>query len=254
MRKPWVVQVGAGSDSMAAVSAPLRRAWIALIGLHLVLLAYAFPLEVVFGDGPLGGADYQTHYQHTHTLLQVRTELGQAWAYDPKLLAGHPSGLIFDVDNKVHFGWCAALVRLGVPLPIAFNLFAVLVGLLAPFTLWLSARLLGLEGAAQITAANQVTSRKMSVREAEALVKRLGAEFNLTAPRKPAQGGSDKPGDVRRVEEELSDLLTAQVEVRVKKRAKRAGRMEQTGEVAIQFGSLDELNGLIERLRALGGA
>ncbi|HOB66700.1 ParB/RepB/Spo0J family partition protein [Ottowia sp.] len=114
--------------------------------------------------------------------------------------------------------------------------------------------LLGLEGAAQITAANQVTSRKMSVREAEALVKRLGAEFNLTAPRKPAQGGADKPGDVRRVEEELSDLLTAQVEVRVKKRAKRAGRMEQTGEVAIQFGSLDELNGLIERLRALGGA
>ncbi len=114
--------------------------------------------------------------------------------------------------------------------------------------------LLGLEGAAQITAANQVTSRKMSVREAEALVKRLGAEFNLTAPRKPAHGGSDKPGDVRRVEEELSDLLTAQVEVRVKKRAKRAGRMEQTGEVAIQFGSLDELNGLIERLRALGGA
>lgn len=151
MRKPWVVQVGAGSDSMAAVSAPLRRAWIALIGLHLVLLAYAFPLEVVFGDGPLGGADYQTHYQHTHTLLQVRTELGQAWAYDPKLLAGHPSGLIFDVDNKVHFGWCAALVRLGVPLPIAFNLFAVLVGLLAPFTLWLSARLLGLEGAARAT-------------------------------------------------------------------------------------------------------
>ena len=59
---------------------------------------------------------------------------------------------------------------------------------------------------------------------------------------------------MRRVEEELSDLLTAQVEVRVKKRAKRAGRMEQAGEVAIQFGSLDELNGLIERLRALGGA
>ena len=111
--------------------------------------------------------------------------------------------------------------------------------------------LLGLEGAAQITGANQVTAKKLSVRETEALVKRLGAEFNLTAPRQPA-AAADKPGDVRRVEEELSDLLTAQVEVRVKKPARRAGRLEQTGEVAIQFGSLDELNGLIERLRGSG--
>ena len=133
------------------MSLPLRRAWVALIGLHLLLLAYAFPLGVVFGDTPLGGADYQTHYQHTHTLLQVRAELGEAWAYDPNLLAGHPSGLIFDVDNKVHFGWCAALVRLGVPLPIAFNLFAVLVGLLAPFVLGLAARLLGMAPAARAT-------------------------------------------------------------------------------------------------------
>ena len=41
----------------------------------------------------------------------------------------------------------------------------------------------------------------------------------------------------------------AQVEVRVKKRVKRGGRMEEMGELAIQFGSLDALNGLIERLR-----
>jgi ParB family transcriptional regulator, chromosome partitioning protein len=51
------------------------------------------------------------------------------------------------------------------------------------------------------------------------------------------------------VEEELSDLLTAQVEVRVKKRVKRNGKMEDMGEVAIQFGSLDALNGLIDKLR-----
>ena len=107
--------------------------------------------------------------------------------------------------------------------------------------------LLALDGAAQITAANQVSARKLSVREAEGLVKRLNAEFNLTSPRKPA--AADKPGDVRRVEEELSDLLMAQVEVRVRKKAKRAGKLEQAGELAIHFGSLDELNGLIERLR-----
>ncbi len=136
---------------MAAVSVPLRRAWIALIGLHLALLAYAFPLDAVFGGGPFGGADYQTHYQHTHTLLQARTELGHGWVYDPLLLAGHPSGLIFDVDNKLHFGWCAALVRLGVPLAVAFNLFAVLAGVLAPVMLWLAARLLAMPAAARAT-------------------------------------------------------------------------------------------------------
>ena len=45
------------------------------------------------------------------------------------------------------------------------------------------------------------------------------------------------------------DLLMAEVEVRVKKRVKRQGRVEEMGELSIQFGSLDELNGLIEKLR-----
>ena len=108
--------------------------------------------------------------------------------------------------------------------------------------------LLALDGAAQITAANQVAARKLSVRETEALARKLSAEFNLTAPRKPGRA-PDKSGDVRRVEEELSDLLMAQVEVRVKKAGRRGGGA-QAGELAIQFASLDELNGLIERLRA----
>ncbi len=107
--------------------------------------------------------------------------------------------------------------------------------------------LLALDGAAQVTAASQVAARKLSVREAESLVKRLAAEFSLTAPRRPP--AREKSGDVRRVEEELSDLLMAPVEVREKKKTRRAGKLEQTGEVAIGFGSLEELNGLIERLR-----
>ncbi len=104
--------------------------------------------------------------------------------------------------------------------------------------------LLALERASQITAANQIASRKMSVREAEALVKKLTAEFALTSP-KPKK---EKSRDLRRLEEELSDLLTAEVEVRVKKRVKRGGRMLELGEVAIQFGSLEELNGLIDKI------
>jgi ParB family chromosome partitioning protein len=105
--------------------------------------------------------------------------------------------------------------------------------------------LLALDRATQITAANQISAKKMSVREAESLVKKLSAEFNLV-PQKPK---SEKSRDIKRIEEELSDLLTAQVEVRVKKRVKRHGRVEEMGELAIQFGSIDELNGLIDKLR-----
>ncbi len=105
--------------------------------------------------------------------------------------------------------------------------------------------LLALDKAAQITAGNQIAAKKLSVREAESLVKKLGAEFNLVQ-QKPTK---DKSRDIKRVEEELSDLLTAEVEVRVKKRVKRHGRVEEMGELAIQFGSLEELNGLIDRLR-----
>jgi ParB family chromosome partitioning protein len=107
--------------------------------------------------------------------------------------------------------------------------------------------LLSLDRAAQITAGNQIVAKKMSVRETESLVKKLGAEFNLL-PQKPKK---EKSRDLKRVEEELSDLLTAEVEVRVRKRIKRHGRIEEMGEVVINFGSLDELNGLIERLRAV---
>ncbi len=105
--------------------------------------------------------------------------------------------------------------------------------------------LLSLERATQITAANQIAAKKMSVREAESLVKKLGAEFSL----QPQKVAKEKSRDTRRVEEELADLLMAEVEVRIKKSVKRHGRREDMGEVAIQFASMEELNGLIERLR-----
>jgi ParB family transcriptional regulator, chromosome partitioning protein len=105
--------------------------------------------------------------------------------------------------------------------------------------------LLSLDRATQITAGNQISAKKMSVREAESLVKKLGAEFSL----KPQKRIAEKSRDTRRVEEELADLLMAEVEVRIKKSVKRNGRKEETGEVAIRFASMDELNGLIERLR-----
>jgi len=105
--------------------------------------------------------------------------------------------------------------------------------------------LLALDRATQITAASQISAKKLSVRETESLVKKLGAEFSLTPQKVPPE----KSGDTRRIEEELADLLMAEVEIRIKKQVKRNGRRDSTGELAIRFSSMDELNGLIARLR-----
>jgi ParB family chromosome partitioning protein len=107
--------------------------------------------------------------------------------------------------------------------------------------------LLSLDKGTQITAANQIAAKKMSVRETEALVKKLAAEFSLTPSAR--RGVAEKSRDLLRVEEELADMLAAEVEVRIKKRSKRNGRVEESGELAIHFGSLEALNGLIDRIR-----
>ena len=105
--------------------------------------------------------------------------------------------------------------------------------------------LLALDRAAQITAANQISAKKMSVREAESLVKKIGADFSLVS-QKPTK---EKSRDIKRLEEELSDLLTAQVEIRIKKQTKRHGKVDQSGELSIAFGSIESLNGLIDKLQ-----
>ncbi|MEX8520975.1 MAG: ParB/RepB/Spo0J family partition protein [Leptothrix sp. (in: b-proteobacteria)] len=102
--------------------------------------------------------------------------------------------------------------------------------------------LLVLDRAQQITSAHEIISKKLSVREAEKMVGRRANETESvgTAPRSaPA-----KPRDLVRIEEQLADWLTAAVDIRVKKRTKRG----EQGEIAISFGSLDELNGLLDKL------
>jgi ParB family chromosome partitioning protein len=100
--------------------------------------------------------------------------------------------------------------------------------------------LLGLSGASQITAAHEISARKLSVREAERLVARasVGRQGTLLRTRR------EKPRDIARLEQQLSDHLTAAVDIRLRQRGKRADR----GEVAIRFDSLDELDGLLQRL------
>ena len=100
--------------------------------------------------------------------------------------------------------------------------------------------LLPLDGAQQILAAGEIVARKLSVREAE---RRVAQQLH---PRQRAllRVPSEKSRDIARIEEELSDALTATVEIRIRKRTKRG----EQGEVSIAFGSLDELNGLLDKL------
>jgi ParB family chromosome partitioning protein len=103
--------------------------------------------------------------------------------------------------------------------------------------------LLSLEPAQQILAANQVAAKKLSVRDAEKLVTRMlhaGRQSPLLRVKK------EKSRDIVRLEEVLADALTASVEIRIHRRTKRG----EQGEIAIAFGSLDELNGLLDRLGA----
>jgi ParB family chromosome partitioning protein len=102
--------------------------------------------------------------------------------------------------------------------------------------------LLPLDGAEQILAANTIIGKKLSVREAEKLVAR---SHNTVAQKKPVSAAATtRSRDLQRIEQELSDALAAPVEIRLKKRTARG----EQGEVAIRFGSLDELNGLLEKL------
>lgn len=94
--------------------------------------------------------------------------------------------------------------------------------------------LLSLPDAKQIMAAEQIAQKQLSVREAEKLVKQLSAE-----PQSRPARAIDR--DVLRLQEDLSELLGAVVEIR----AKNKGR----GEVKIQYSSLDQLDTLIQRFK-----
>ena len=102
--------------------------------------------------------------------------------------------------------------------------------------------LLALDGARQIIEANEIVARKLSVRDAERRVGRLSTPSSAGEAR--ARAKSQKGRDIARIEQQLSDALSAPVEVRVKKRTSKG----EAGEIAIGFASLDELNGLLARL------
>lgn len=130
------------SDAAHESSSRGRGRWAlaALLLLHFALATYALWPNALFSGRPPGGFDYQTHYAQTQTLVEGLDRFGHLWVYDPRVLAGAPVGLIFDLDNKSHFLFTYALMQLGVDRTTAFNLFAALALLLAPLLVWLAAR------------------------------------------------------------------------------------------------------------------
>ena len=96
--------------------------------------------------------------------------------------------------------------------------------------------LLSVDAATQINLANMIIARRLSVREAEKLVAQALAEDQQ---QKPAP--REKPRDIVRLEEELSDALATQVAIKVSARNK--------GQLVIDFANLDALDGVIARLR-----
>jgi ParB family transcriptional regulator, chromosome partitioning protein len=102
--------------------------------------------------------------------------------------------------------------------------------------------LLPLSKAEQILRAHEVVSKKLSVREAE----KLATAAAQPAGRQQAMRlKAEKSGDIKQLETELSDLLTAPVEVRLKAKTRRG----QSGELAISFDSLDQLDAVLARVR-----
>ena len=94
--------------------------------------------------------------------------------------------------------------------------------------------LLPLSGALQVALAQRVVHKGLSVRDAERLAQQ--------ALKPPKEAEAQKPDrDVLRLQDELSDLLGAQVQIR----SNRKG----AGKIQIEFGDLDQLEGILQRLR-----
>ncbi|MDR1888696.1 MAG: ParB/RepB/Spo0J family partition protein [Zoogloeaceae bacterium] len=93
--------------------------------------------------------------------------------------------------------------------------------------------LLPLPAAGQVQLAQTIAQKRLSVREAERLAQRF------LNPPKVVERQPDR--DLLRLEEELSDTLGAAVQIRANKQG--------AGRISIEFGDLDQLEGLLGRLR-----
>ena len=97
--------------------------------------------------------------------------------------------------------------------------------------------LLGLSAGNQIAAASRVIAQGLSVRETE----RLAHAMASPAKRKAKHGARAADPDLVRLQEDLAGALGAQVTIEPRKQG--------TGRVVIAYSSLEQLDGIIARLR-----
>ncbi len=96
--------------------------------------------------------------------------------------------------------------------------------------------LLGVGVAQQIQLGNRIAAEQLSVRATEALVAR-----GVTKARKASKKAPARARDIVRLEDELADTLGADVRLQADPRGK--------GALTIKFSSLDQLEGIVARLR-----
>ena len=94
--------------------------------------------------------------------------------------------------------------------------------------------LLPLAGGQQVAVAQRVAQKGLSVRETEQLVQQV-----MHPPKKAAAQPVDR--DILRLQEEISDSIGAAVAIRSNKKG--------AGKITIEFGDLDQLEGILGRLR-----
>ncbi|MEQ8234181.1 MAG: ParB/RepB/Spo0J family partition protein [Gammaproteobacteria bacterium] len=99
--------------------------------------------------------------------------------------------------------------------------------------------LLGLAGEQQVTSARHIAAQGLSVREAEALVRRLREGGGATA--KQARSAPRGDPDIMRLEQNLAEKLGANVAIR----HGAGGR----GTLTIRYTSLDELDGILAHIK-----
>ncbi len=100
--------------------------------------------------------------------------------------------------------------------------------------------LLSLGEAHQTQVARQVVSRSLSVRQTEALVRKV-LETGEASGKNPKKDQAEPDPDIRRLQQNLTERLGASVAINHGKKGK--------GKVVIEYNSLDELDGILDHIK-----
>ena len=99
--------------------------------------------------------------------------------------------------------------------------------------------LLGLPMEQQVPTAREILERDLTVRETEALVRRM------QAPQRPPRAPAPENADIRRLERELSEIVGAAIAIEHRPGGK--------GRMVISYSSLDQLDGILRYFRPEAG-